>query len=79
MSKELTFCCPKCQGSVIEEVQAEVIVSTEINVLYEDGLIMYGEATNEGGYVVRYNCRNCGYTIVDNMPDEQELIEALMG
>lgn len=77
MRGEIVFCCPQCGGSTIEEIQGDVTVATKINVLYNDGIIAYGEATNENGYVDRYQCRDCGYTIVEDQPDEQSLIEAI--
>ncbi len=82
MYKEIKFCCPDCEGSVIEEIQSDVTIYTEINVLYDDETIVYGEATNEDGKLEQYQCRDCGYVIVDHnmcdgLLDTQSLIEAI--
>lgn len=87
MSKEIEFHCPNCNAGDIEEIQAEITVASDVNslVLHDDGVdIDYGEQTNEGGHVVRYQCKNCGYNIVDDNSehaddglDEHALVKAI--
>lgn len=79
MSKEIKFVCQKCdagEDSRIEEVQAEMTVTTEIDVLdsYDDGHVevQYGDERNEDGHVVRYQCKKCGFLIVDSDSEHAE-------
>lgn len=66
------FTCPKCGGHGIEEVMAEVTVASLCIVTQaKDGTVdvRYKEQSNEGGFVDRYQCAGCGFTIID----EEEL------
>lgn len=82
MSRKIEFKCPKCDGTAVEEIMVDVTVSTEVDSItqYGDGSVdlFYGEQTNEGGCVERYQCGDCGYLIVDNQPDEDDLASAIM-
>lgn len=54
------FICPYCErNTVLEEVMFKVIVYSDIQEIVEQYGILYGEQTNEGGEVVRYQCREC--------------------
>ena len=81
MSKGTKFVCPNeilvpgekshdCGGTEIEEIIADVTVVSEVTELelFDDGSVQhsYGEQTNEDGHVVRYQCKTCGYNIVDD-------------
>lgn len=74
---EIKFQCPKCQSNKIEEIQVNVTVATEIYNVCEHEVSVHlgmdkhvdtdqGDQTNEGGHVDRYQCGECGYTIVDD-------------
>ena len=73
----LKFKCPKCGFNRMEEVMTGVTVSTIINDLgIEDEFIdcNYGNASNDGGEVDRYQCVSCGHVVATN---EEDLIEFL--
>jgi len=83
---KIKFCCPKCGCKVIEEVMANVTVASDIQdeTLYDGRYLElgYGEQTNDGGEVDRYQCKNCGYTIAVTNRDlfaflcQHDMIEA---
>lgn len=80
----MNFICPSCKHQGIEEVlSGDLDVITWITSIDEEGNIEYGQVCNEGGYVVRYQCRGCGYVIVDDCTcgddalDGQALVKAL--
>lgn len=88
MSKAIDFKCPKCNGTSIEEVMIDVGVLSEVQELElsDDGSVQhsYGEQTNEDGYILRYQCKTCGYVIVDDDSefaedglDEKALVKAI--
>ena len=67
------FTCPKCGGRNIEEIMADMVVSSEvIEISPEGGELLYGEQTNEGGHVCSYNCSGCGLLIVDDDSEHAE-------
>ncbi len=85
---KIIFKCPKCGSDKIEEILDDITVATGIsNVkIFDDGRIEYdnGEQTNEGGHVDRYQCGDCGFTIVDDKSphaddglDEHALVKAI--
>lgn len=71
---EINFCCPICCANTIEEIMVDVAVASEIRISkYEEDETgpscietNYGDQTNDGGHVDRYQCGGCGYTIVDH-------------
>lgn len=80
---KLEFTCPQCKTHGIDEILSCSTVCTWINSIDEDGVVEHGMASNEGGYIVRYQCRNCGHVIVDDTTcgddplDEHALVKAL--
>jgi len=66
----MKFKCPNCKDTRLEEVIVNVTVVSEICDIGEGGDIFYGEQSNEGGEVERYQCMGCGFVIPneDNEP-----------
>jgi predicted RNA-binding Zn-ribbon protein involved in translation (DUF1610 family) len=66
----IEFKCPECDGHKIEEIMVGMTVATEVGKVeqHDDGKVNYvaGEQTNEDGHVDRYQCKGCGFTIVDD-------------
>ena len=79
----LEFHCPKCGDTVLVEVQDNVVVYTEINAINDDSVdaLQYGDQENEGGEVVRYQCRKNGHPVVNDagrlITTEEELVDWL--
>jgi len=60
----LSFECPNCGGTTIEEIMIDVTVSTSIALIDSDGHIDYDmDQTNDGGEVYRFQCQTCGHYI----------------
>ena len=74
--KTVTFKCPDCGSHRIEEIMADVTVASEITCIVEGGDLEYGEQTNDGGVIDRYQCIHCGFVIPD-CTDAEELFTAL--
>ena len=56
-----------------------VTVASEITI-EDDGEVVYGEQTNEGGEILRYQCENCGKVLQKDgvtITDTEELSEFL--
>lgn len=69
--------CPRCGENRIEEIMVGVVVASRINDVPIDCTDFdYGEQTNDGGEVDRYQCEGCGYTIAQT---PEELVEKLGG
>lgn len=75
----IKFTCPKCGGHTIEEIMANVTVSSTVNsVSMDDGKYLefdYSDQTNEGGEIDRYQCAQCGYCIAVAASDLRERLE----
>ncbi len=80
---KIEFTCPECGSHKIEEIMVDMIVASECSLGYPavdpgcvvdpDGYeIQYGDQTNQGGHVERYQCGNCGFTIVDDSSDHAD-------
>lgn len=67
---DIVFTCPKCGCHKIEEIMMDLCVASDISISeHPDGTIdfAYGDQSNEGGgHVDRYQCGECGRTIVDH-------------
>lgn len=81
---KLDFSCPKCESTRLEEIMSgDLVVTTVVNWIGSDGVVDYGEQFNEGGYVVRYQCSECSYCIVDDTTcgddplDDEALVKAI--
>ena len=57
--------CPKCGRNRLEEVIAGASQSTPIEGVDGDGLLVYGDGTEEGAEVDRFQCAACGEVIRD--------------
>ena len=60
---EIEWTCPKCGYHDLEEVMIDVVVSSTINSIGEDGDIDYGFDSHEDGEVQSYQCVRCGLEI----------------
>ena len=74
MTTEYEFTCPDCGEHKLEEIMSDVTVASEINHIY-DGDMEYGEQTNSGGVVERYQCTNCGTIIAHSQEELMEVAE----
>ena len=72
----MRFTCPDCGGHNIEEVMEDVIVASRVINVWEGGDIDYGEQTNDGGVVDRFQCETCGWEI-PAVTNGEELFEYL--
>lgn len=65
---EILFKCPKCRHSYYEEIQVDITVATGCHLVEdEQGVdLRYFAFSNSDGYVDRYQCSGCGYTIIDH-------------
>ena len=63
--KAKKFRCPKCGCKRLEEVLVNVCQSTAIEGVDEDGLLIYGNSSTEGGEIDRFQCLSCGGVIND--------------
>ena len=63
--KTKKFKCPKCGCKRLEEVLINVTQSTAIEGVDEDGLLIYGNSSTEGGEIDRFQCLECGDVIKD--------------
>ena len=79
MAKDVDFICPGCKETVLEEVMDDVTVYSKMDNLQMTNDTVdycYNEQDNEGGRVVRIQCRNCGFVLMtngDNVTDQQGL------
>lgn len=67
--RDIVFTCPKCGCHKIEEIMMDLCVASDISISeHPDGTIdfAYGDQSNEGGHVDRYQCGDCGRTIVNH-------------
>ena len=61
----MKFVCPNCEETRIEEIMLDVVVSSILTEISEDGDKEYGNHYNEGGTVEHYQCVSCGYVLYD--------------
>ena len=70
--KHVQFTCPTCGQHRLEEVMSEVTVASVVTqITIDDGVanFEYGEQSNEGGKVERFQCIECGYVLeLDGVP-----------
>ena len=58
---KFNFVCPDCKHTVLEE---SCIVASEIDFVMEEE-VMYGEQETHDGFINRFQCKNCGYSLKD--------------
>lgn len=70
------FTCPRpgCGSHTIEEIMVDGSTCSEVTSIDRDsGELTYGNASNDGGYVDRYQCGGCGLIIVnDDSPEADD-------
>jgi predicted nucleic-acid-binding Zn-ribbon protein len=59
----MKFKCSKCGSDTLEEITVNVTQSTEITGVDEDGLLIYGNSSTEGGELDHFQCQKCGMVI----------------
>ncbi len=70
----LEFTCPECSSHKIEEIMVAMTVASEIRISEEEAdetgpggvFTNYGNQHRHGGHVDRYQCGECGYTILNH-------------
>ena len=71
--RELRFVCPKCKSqSLCTRNEVEI----EIDHVYEDGGLEFGGTTEDE--MVDFHCGGCGYVLVLDRENEEELHEWLL-
>lgn len=82
----LTFTCPKCGEHRIEEIMVSITVASDVlldqNPDGSDPGWDYGEQTNDdsdSGHVDRYQCKGCGWTILNDTPEYEDHTEDGLG
>ena len=63
--KELKFTCPKCNHNLLEIIETDAIVSSNIVNIREDGDFDYQNLTVDDSVVDRFQCAECGYVLKD--------------
>ncbi len=85
MGDSLKFKCPnkrnKCTSNSVEEVMVNVVQSSTIDYIDEEGYVDYENTSTDGGEVDRYQCCQCGYVLKDELggtiDTPEELVEWL--
>ena len=82
--KKLIFRCPSICGNkkrTLEEIMDNCWASSTIKI-DEAGEATYGDTVYDGGYVTRYQCKTCGYTVTNEdgklITDVDELFQYLV-
>ena len=82
MSKKRTalkFKCPNCDSEQLESIETNVVLSSEIATLNEDGDFDYESPLMDGGEIDRFQCFKCGYVLRDsdgkNLTNNEEVVE----
>ena len=77
----MKFTCPECNHNKLEEVLSDVTVISEISSIDENGEVEYGKQTNCDGSICRYECKACGFILLDDeklpIVDVEGLVEWL--
>lgn len=74
----LKFKCTKCGGKILEVIQTDAIITSQIIDIDEEGYFEYEQIDCDGGNVDRYQCFKCGDVLKDNnlsVTTEQEVFE----
>jgi hypothetical protein len=72
--KLLQFKCAKCNGTQIECVQSDVLMTSPVRVVGDE--VIYGEAEISSAEIDRFQCEVCGH-VLKGITDDEELIEFL--
>ena len=75
----LKFKCPSCSREDLEVVQTDVVMTSQVVDIDEEGYFEYDLIDTGGGCVDRYQCLNCGYVLKDDdgqaVTTEEEVVE----
>jgi predicted RNA-binding Zn-ribbon protein involved in translation (DUF1610 family) len=66
-----TFECPNCRHNILEEIQENVTIATEVSSInvyeseYKEAIVekVCGGVEIHGSGIVKYRCKNCGLSI----------------
>lgn len=79
--KNLKFICPECQNNHLECCESNAYVTSEIDVLSNDGDFLYGVPSIQDSTVACFQCTACGYSPKRengaDIDDNLELVEWL--
>lgn len=74
---KVRFKCPNCRGTQLEEILVDVVQSSVITDIEEDGYLDYEGSSTSDGTVDDYQCSNCGWRIPLNSSLAEDLFEWL--
>ncbi|MFC1678068.1 hypothetical protein ACFL3G_13540 [Planctomycetota bacterium] len=73
------FKCTKCGGTILEVIQTDAVITSQIIDIDEEGYFEYEQIDCDGGNVDRYQCYKCGDVLKDNdgesITTEKEVFE----
>ena len=74
------FNCPKykCHSISIEEIQINIVCTSEVTGMDKDFLEYDGRFVNDGGDISHYQCRECGYVLKNDIGEEITTCEDLI-
>lgn len=61
----LKFKCPKCNHNELEVVQSNVVITSLVVDITEEGYFEYDLTDSDGGHVDYYQCHKCGHLLKD--------------
>ena len=61
----LKFKCPSCGSEKLEVIQTDVVITSEILDIDEEGCFEFDLTDSDGGNVDRFQCQKCGYVLKD--------------
>lgn len=61
----MEFKCPECSHTKLNKIMADTLVVRNVDDVTDDGIV-YGEQFNVDSYAIRFECRDCGFRLVNN-------------
>ena len=79
----LKFKCPKCKKEDLEIIETDVIMTSLIVEIDEEGYFEYDMIDTGGGCVDRFQCSECGFVLKDDreqvITTEEGVVEWIRG